>query len=221
MASSLKGARTGWPLRGAGGQPYGVAVLRMAHDLGGDRDVAAQGAAELADDGTGAVLQVDVLADQRCASAVGATVPIGLERANAATEQNVLELLDVARGGGHGLKDSLSRARFLPASSTCLAGFATPVWPVFDTCSTGLRHLFATARRRVGSATSSAMRDNPGSRLKAGRRPRPGNRAIAFQLSEFLVMLDIDSLVMIAASDRYKSLHRRAPRQSPSREGGA
>jgi len=94
-----------------------VTVLGVAHDLGRHRSLAAQGPAELADDATGpggrASIQVDVLADEGRAPAVGAAMPIGLERTDTAPQENPLELLDMARGGGHRLKDSPSRARFL------------------------------------------------------------------------------------------------------------
>ena len=57
---------------------------------------------------------MDVLAREGSASAVHATMPVGLESADAATQQDALELLDMADGGDHGLKDSPSRARLLP-----------------------------------------------------------------------------------------------------------
>ncbi len=102
----------------AGGETDGVAVLGVAHDLRGHRRLATESAAELADDSVGggadgACVQVDVLACERGASTVGAAVAVGLERTDTAPQENALELLDMA-GGGHGLKDSLPRARFLP-----------------------------------------------------------------------------------------------------------
>ena len=97
-----------------------MAVLAMAHDLGGDGRIAAQRAAELADDavGTGeravgAFIQVDVLTCEGSASTVGAAITIGLERPDATTEEEALELLDMTHGG-HRLKDSPPRDGFLP-----------------------------------------------------------------------------------------------------------
>jgi hypothetical protein len=57
---------------------------------------------------------VDVLAGEGSAPAVGAAMPISLQRTDAAAKENALELLDMAFGGGHGLKDSSSQAGFLP-----------------------------------------------------------------------------------------------------------
>ncbi len=95
-----------------------MAVLCVAHDLRRNRSLTAQGPAELANDalctGGRASIQVDVLAGEGSAPAVGAAMPIGLQRANAATKENALELLDMAFGGDHGLKDSSSQAGFLP-----------------------------------------------------------------------------------------------------------
>jgi hypothetical protein len=89
----------------------------VAHDLRGQRSLAAEGTTELADDsvtvGGGASIQVDVLARERRAPTVGAAMAVGLERADTAPQEDTLELLDMA-GGGHGLKDSLPRAGFLP-----------------------------------------------------------------------------------------------------------
>jgi hypothetical protein len=70
----------------------------MAHDLGRHGGLATQRAAELADDAPGAAIQMDVLAREGRATTVGTAMPIGLERPHAATEQDVLELLDMAGG---------------------------------------------------------------------------------------------------------------------------
>ena len=77
-----------------------MAVLGVAHDLGGHRRLAAHGAAELADDavslGGRASVQMDVLADEGRAPAVGATMTVGLQGTDAAAQQNPLELFDMA-----------------------------------------------------------------------------------------------------------------------------
>src|SRR5277367_2574715 len=89
----------------------------MAHDLGRHRSLAAQRPAELADDALGVSIQMDVLAREGGTSAVGAAMSVGLERTDAATQQDALQLLDMPLGGGHGLRDSPSRARLLPVLS--------------------------------------------------------------------------------------------------------
>ena len=91
-----------------------MAVLGVAHDLGRDRGLAAQRAAELADDAPGASVQVDVLAHERRAPAVGAAIAVGLQRADAATQQDALELLDVALGGWPWSEDSPLVRALLP-----------------------------------------------------------------------------------------------------------
>lgn len=94
-----------------------MTVLWVAHNLGRQRSLAAQGPAQLADDATGrggrASIQVDVLAGEGRAPAVGAAMPVGLERTDTSLQEHSLELLDMARGGGHRLKDSPFRPRFL------------------------------------------------------------------------------------------------------------
>lgn len=90
-------------------------MLGVAHDLGRHRGLAAQRATELTDEAFDAPVKMDVLARERRASTVGATVPVGLQSADAPTEQDALELLDMTGTGGHGLKDSPSPARLLPA----------------------------------------------------------------------------------------------------------
>jgi hypothetical protein len=106
-------------LRRAGGETDGVAVLCVAHDLRGQRGLATEGTAELADDpvraGRRAFIQMHLLARERGASTVGAAMAVGLERTDATPQQDALELLDMAYGG-HGLKDSLPRAGFLPGA---------------------------------------------------------------------------------------------------------
>ena len=76
-----------------------MAVLEVAHELGRDRMLTAQWAAQLADDALNAGVQVDVLAHERRASAVRAAIAIGLQRADAAAQLHALELLDVVLGG--------------------------------------------------------------------------------------------------------------------------
>jgi hypothetical protein len=125
----------------ASGEADGVAVLAVAHDLGRERSVATQGAAELADDppvgvGTRASIQVYVLARERRASAVGAAMAVGLERTDAAPQKDALELLDMACGG-HGLKDSPPRAGFLPRESRGIHRFGQLSGPVCDAWAPG------------------------------------------------------------------------------------
>ena len=101
--------RAARPLRGAGGasgergyaarEPHGMAVLGVAHELGRDRMLATQWAAQLADDPLNTGVQMDVLAHQRRASAVRAAIPIGLQSPYAASQLQALELLDVMLGG--------------------------------------------------------------------------------------------------------------------------
>lgn len=57
---------------------------------------------------------MDVLTRERGAPTVGTAVPVSLESADAATEQDALELLDMAGRGGHDLKDSPPHAWLLP-----------------------------------------------------------------------------------------------------------
>ena len=80
---------------------------------------------------------------------MGAAMPIGLQRANAATKKDALELLDMTGGGGHDLKDSPSRGGFLPTYSA----------------------LFARARRRVRPIVGSDVENNPGLRLSTECEP--------------------------------------------------
>jgi hypothetical protein len=93
-----------------------MAVLRVTHDLTRHGSLTAQRTAELANDAVGrggrASIQVDVLARERRAPTVGTAVPVGLQGADTATEQDALELLDMAGGGGHGLRIR----RLLPGS---------------------------------------------------------------------------------------------------------
>ena len=70
---------------GARRQAHGLAVLAVAHDLAGDRRLATQHPAQLADDAAAtAVVQMHVLARQRRAAAVRATLAVGLEHAETA-----------------------------------------------------------------------------------------------------------------------------------------
>src|SRR5271166_1658202 len=85
-------------LGGADGEPHGVAVLGMAHELARHGRLAPQRPAELADDALpAAVVEVELLADQRRAPAVHAAVAVGLERSDAPLQQHALEWL---REGG-------------------------------------------------------------------------------------------------------------------------
>lgn len=84
-------------LRGAG-EAHGVAVLGVAHELGRDRMRTTQRAAQLADDPLNVGVQMHVLAHERRAAAVHAAIPIGLQSAEAATQLQALELLDVVLG---------------------------------------------------------------------------------------------------------------------------
>lgn len=95
-----------------------MAVLGVAHELRGDRVLTAQRAAQLADDALSVGVQVDVLAHQGRAAAVRAAIPIGLQRPDAAAQQEALELLDVALGGtAHRWLDSPERTALLPAKT--------------------------------------------------------------------------------------------------------
>ncbi len=81
---------------GARGQAHRETVLTVPDDLAGDRCLAAQRTAELADHPLAAsAQQVDLLADQRRAAAVRAAAPVGLQRADAAAQQKPLQLLDM------------------------------------------------------------------------------------------------------------------------------
>ena len=73
-----------------------VTVLAVAHDLARDGRLAAQRAAQLADDAAvAAVVEVHVLAGQRRAPAVDAALAPGLQSAHTASQQEALELLCV------------------------------------------------------------------------------------------------------------------------------
>lgn len=116
-----------------------MAVLGVAHDLRGHGSLTTEGPAKLADDavavGAWAPIQVDVLAREGRASAVGAAMAICLERPDTTTEEDALELLDVGCGG-HPLKDSLPHAWFLPGvgrSRRAVIGRA-PIRPIDDAC---------------------------------------------------------------------------------------
>jgi hypothetical protein len=84
----------------------------VTNDLGRCRSLAAQQPAELTDNAIGAggraSIQMNVLTGQRSTPTISAAMPIGLESADAATQQDALELLDMTGGGGHRLKDSSS-----------------------------------------------------------------------------------------------------------------
>jgi hypothetical protein len=92
----------------------------VAHDLAGDRRVAAQRATQLTYDFAAAtVVQVHVLARQRGAPTVDAAVAVGLQSAQAASQQVALELLDVLDGRGHLALISPLCALLLPCSERC------------------------------------------------------------------------------------------------------
>lgn len=76
-----------------------MAVLGVAYELGRDRVFATQRAAQLTDDALDARIQVHMLAHERGAPAVGAVVSVGLQRTDTTTQQEALELLDVALDG--------------------------------------------------------------------------------------------------------------------------
>jgi hypothetical protein len=83
-----------------------MTVLAVTHELARDRCVATQRPAQLADDPLFAsVIQMDVLARQRCAPAVGAAVAIGLQRTDPAAQQEALELLYMGDRQRHGHSD--------------------------------------------------------------------------------------------------------------------
>jgi hypothetical protein len=75
--------------------------LAVTHGLARKRSIAAQLAAQLADDPRLALVQMDPLADQRRAVAVHAAVPIGRQQTNAPLQQMALEELYVALFGSH------------------------------------------------------------------------------------------------------------------------
>ena len=102
-----------------------MAVLAVADDLAGDRALATQQAAQLADDPVRApVVEMDVLAGQRRAPAVGAALAVGLERAEAAAQQVALELLDVDRRRAIDSRVSPSGRRLLPVPRPARSRFA-------------------------------------------------------------------------------------------------
>ena len=74
-------------------------MLGVAHELGRDRMFTAQWAAQLADYALNVSVQMDVLAHEWRAAAVRAVIPIGLQRTDASTQQEALELLDATLGG--------------------------------------------------------------------------------------------------------------------------
>ncbi len=74
-----------------------MAVLAMADQLTGYRGLPAMRTAQLADEVVRApVVDVHLLACQRCAPAVGAALAVGLQRAQTAAQEHSLELLDMA-----------------------------------------------------------------------------------------------------------------------------
>src|SRR6478735_6859143 len=106
--------RVGRALARAGGQPDRLAVLAVTYELARDRRVVAQHPTQLADHAAAAaVIEVHVLARQGRAPAVGAALAGGLERADAATQEVSLELLDVGHRCGH-------RHRFSPPAGALL-----------------------------------------------------------------------------------------------------
>ena len=81
---------------GARHQAHGVAVLGVPDELARHWGVLATPAAQLADDPLLASgVDMDALAGERRATTVGAAVPARLERAETATQQQALELLDM------------------------------------------------------------------------------------------------------------------------------
>jgi hypothetical protein len=67
-------------------------VLAVADGLARDRSVAAQRPAELAHDpASAALIEMDLLAGQRCAPAVATAVAVGLELTDAAAQYEPLE----------------------------------------------------------------------------------------------------------------------------------
>jgi hypothetical protein len=92
LAAVQRGERSG----GARHQAHGVAVLTVPDQLARHGGVLAVLAAQLADDPLPAPgVDVDTLAGERRATTVRAAVPARLERPEAATQQQALELLDV------------------------------------------------------------------------------------------------------------------------------
>src|SRR5258708_35968084 len=88
---------------GAGGEPHGLAVLGVAHELARQGGVPAQLTAELAD-GFGrarGLIQMHVLAGERRATAVRAAAAIGPEGAQPPHQEAALELLEVLGDGRH------------------------------------------------------------------------------------------------------------------------
>jgi hypothetical protein len=107
----------------------GLAALCVTDDLGGRRRLAAQGSAELADHVAVAGVEMDLLADERRATAVGAATAVGCEGTDTATQQGALEACGVAAGPGadgglgksvHEQRISASRAALLPYGGTAL-----------------------------------------------------------------------------------------------------
>jgi hypothetical protein len=71
-------------------------VLAVAHELRGQRLLAAPGTAQGAHDALLAVaVEVHVLARQRRAPAVGASVAVGLQCPEALAQEHALELFDI------------------------------------------------------------------------------------------------------------------------------
>ena len=114
LASAARGAAT--PARD--GETHGVAVLAVPDELARHRGLAAARATQLADDPLLAPgVEVDLLAGQRRAPAVGAAVSVGLQGTEAAAQQDALELLHMGRRRGH---DALGFRR--PAPGSCRDG---------------------------------------------------------------------------------------------------
>jgi hypothetical protein len=78
-----------------------MAELAMAHELAGERRGAAQLAAELAHDAGLALVYVDALPHEWGALTVDAAMAVGGQRPDAASQEDALELLDIAMRGGH------------------------------------------------------------------------------------------------------------------------
>src|ERR1039457_1692521 len=115
-------------LRGASGEPHGVAVLGVAHDLARHRRLRAKRPAELAPETSATpVIQMDVLADQRRSPAVHAAVAVLLERAEAVAQQQALELLGVGYRRFHDRPlVSPPRPHLLPAQSIAKCDEGSP-----------------------------------------------------------------------------------------------
>lgn len=91
------------PLGGAGGEAHGMTELAVAHKLAGERCATAQLATQLAHDpGLALVIDVDVLTHERSSIAVDASVALGRQRSDAASQEEALELLDISMRRGHG-----------------------------------------------------------------------------------------------------------------------